>query len=71
MCTEDAFMPKSFSRTTTLGATTPTFGVMQPTLLTEIPLRLDKPDPGRCTECKMPRRSLKKVASRRRPAKRR
>jgi hypothetical protein len=45
---------------------------MQPTLLTEIPLRLDKPDPGSCTECKMPRRSLKKLASRRRrPAERR
>jgi hypothetical protein len=41
---------------------------MQPTLLTEIPLRLDKPDPSNCTECKMPRRSLKNVASRRRAA---
>jgi epoxyqueuosine reductase QueG len=39
---------------------------MQPTLLTEIPLRLDKPDPSNCTECKMSRRSLKKVATRKR-----
>jgi hypothetical protein len=27
---------------------------MQPTPLTAIQSRLDLPDPGRCTECKMP-----------------
>jgi hypothetical protein len=35
---------------------------MQPTLLTEIPVRLDRPDPSRCTECKLP----KKAAGRKR-----
>ena len=44
---------------------------MQPTLLTEIPLRLDKPDPGRCTECKMPKRARAKTVRRRATAKRR
>jgi hypothetical protein len=28
---------------------------MQPTPLTAIQSRLDLPDPGRCTECKMPK----------------
>jgi hypothetical protein len=45
---------------------------MQPTLLTEIRLRLDKPDPGRCTECKMPKRTDERPKrARRRGARRR
>jgi len=49
----------------------PRFSHMQPTLLTEIPLRLDKPDPGNCTECKMPKRLRAKAARRRAGSKRR
>jgi hypothetical protein len=29
---------------------------MQPTPFTALQSRLDLPDPGRCTECKMPKR---------------
>jgi hypothetical protein len=43
------------------------FASMQPSLLTAIPLRLDNPDPSRCTECKMPKRerATKKPRTRR------
>jgi hypothetical protein len=41
---------------------------MQPTLLTEIPFRLDAPDASRCTECKLPKkpRAKRRKSSRRR-----
>jgi hypothetical protein len=43
---------------------------MQPTLLTAIPVRLDLPDPGRCSECS--RSAKERLAEQRKPrAKRR
>jgi hypothetical protein len=38
---------------------------MQPTLITEIAVRLDRPDPGRCTECKLPTKRSERPKRRR------
>jgi hypothetical protein len=37
---------------------------MQPTPITGIERRLDLPDPGRCTECKLPKQPRRRLRSR-------
>ena len=39
----------------TIPSSVPSFLFMQPTPFTALQSRLDLPDPGRCTECKMPK----------------